>query len=166
MKIEGLYNRDSASSWEAYADYKLNKEMNAEKGAGALAAGETVESADTKRVGDMEGCNTCKNRKYQDGSNDPGVSFKTPSHISPEQAASKVRGHEMEHVSRERGKAMREDREVISQSVTYQNSVCSECGKVYISGGTTRTVTGSKQEVSSPEPAGEASQSTGFSAKA
>lgn len=33
-------------------------------------------------------CQTCKERKYQDGSNDPGVSFKTPASISPERAAS------------------------------------------------------------------------------
>ena len=47
-------------------------------------------------------CQTCKNRKYQDGSDDPGVSFKTASKIAPETAASVVRGHEMEHVYRNR----------------------------------------------------------------
>ena len=36
-------------------------------------------------------CQTCKERKYQDGSDDPGVSFKTPTQIAPEQAASVVR---------------------------------------------------------------------------
>lgn len=86
-------------------------------------------------------CQTCKERKYQDGSDDPGVSFKTPTNIAPEQAASAVRGHENEHVVREQAKAQREDRKVVSQSVTYHTSICPECGKVYVSGGTTRTVT-------------------------
>lgn len=63
-------------------------------------------------------CQTCERRKYQDGSNDAGVSYKTPTHISPEQASQAVRGHEMEHVVREQAKAAREDRKVVSQSVS------------------------------------------------
>ena len=86
-------------------------------------------------------CQTCKERKYQDGSDDPGVSFKTASHIDPNQAASVVRGHEQEHVVRERAAAQREDRKVVSQSVTIHTAICPECGKAYVSGGTTRTVT-------------------------
>lgn len=86
-------------------------------------------------------CQTCEQRKYQDGSDDPGVSFKTASHIAPEQAASAVRGHEMEHVGREQAKAEREERKVVSQSVSIHTDICPECGKVYVSGGTTRTVT-------------------------
>ena len=86
-------------------------------------------------------CQTCKERKYQDGSDDPGVSFKTPTNVAPEQAASAVRGHENEHVVREQAKAQREDRKVVSQSVTYHTAICPECGKAYVSGGETRTVT-------------------------
>jgi len=86
-------------------------------------------------------CQTCANRKYQDGSDDPGVSFKTATKLSPEEAATAVRGHEMEHVVREQAKAAREDREVVSQSVTINTAICPECGTVYASGGTTRTVT-------------------------
>lgn len=86
-------------------------------------------------------CQTCENRKYQDGSDDPGVSFKTATNIAPEQVASAVRGHEQEHVTREQAKAKRENREVVSQSVTIHTSICPECGKVYVSGGTTRTTT-------------------------
>ena len=88
-----------------------------------------------------EECGTCESRKYKDGSNDPGVSYKTPTHITPEQAASAVMGHEMEHVVREQAKAVREDRRVVSQSVTVHTAICPECGKVYVSGGTTRTAT-------------------------
>lgn len=86
-------------------------------------------------------CQTCKNRKYQDGSDDPGVSFKTATNVAPEQAAAAVRGHEQEHVVREQAKAQREDRKVVSQSVTIHTDICPECGDVYVSGGTTRTTT-------------------------
>ena len=86
-------------------------------------------------------CQTCARRKYQDGSDDPGVSFKTPTKMNPEQAATAVRGHEQEHVVRERAEAEREDRKVVSQSVTIHTDICPECGRVYVSGGVTRTVT-------------------------
>lgn len=86
-------------------------------------------------------CKTCAERKYQDGSDDPGVSFKTPGHIAPEESAAKVRSHEYEHVTREQTKALREDRKVVSQTVTLHTSICPECGKAYVSGGVTNTVT-------------------------
>ena len=86
-------------------------------------------------------CETCEKRKYQDGSDDMGVSFQTPTRVDPDQAASAVRGHEMEHVVREQAKAQREDRKVVSQSVTIHTEICPECGDVYVSGGTTRTTT-------------------------
>ena len=101
----------------------------------------TDEAKSAREVMEEAECQTCKERKYQDGSDDPGVSFKTPTNIAPEQAASAVRGHENEHVVREQAKAQREDRKVVSQSVTYHTSICPECGKVYVSGGSTRTVT-------------------------
>ena len=102
------------------------------------AAGETKSAQEVMAEGE---CQTCKERKYQDGSNDPGVSYQTPTNIDPAQAASAVRGHEQEHVVREQAKAQREGREVVSQSVTLHTDICPECGKVYISGGTTRTTT-------------------------
>lgn len=86
-------------------------------------------------------CETCEKRKYQDGSDDMGVSFQTPTNIKPEQAASAVRGHEMEHVYREQAKADREGRKVVSQNVTMHTEICPECGKSFVSGGTTHTVT-------------------------
>ena len=98
-------------------------------------------------------CETCEKRKYQDGSDDMGVSFQTPTRVAPEQAASAVRGHENEHVVREQAKAKREDRRVVSQSVTLHTDICPECGKTYISGGTTRTVTAANPE----EPAADQS---------
>ena len=83
-------------------------------------------------------CKTCKNRKYQDGS-DEMVSFKSSAHISPEASASRVRAHEQEHVSNAYNKASQNNGKVINASVSLQTSVCPECGRTYVSGGLTRT---------------------------
>ena len=88
-------------------------------------------------------CKTCENRRYQDGSNDPGVSFKYASKISGNAEAA-VRGHEQEHVSRNRDKAEREGREIVYQSVVIKHAICPECGKTYVAGGETTTVTRAK----------------------
>ncbi len=95
--------------------------------------------ADHKRRFDTYECQTCENRRYQDGSDDNGVSFQTPTKIDPKSAAAQVKGHEMEHVYRNQAKAEREGNEIVSQSVTLHTGICPECGKTYISGGTTRT---------------------------
>lgn len=92
-------------------------------------------------------CETCKNRRYQDASDDPGVSFKSASKIAPGNVGAAVRSHEQEHVVRERAKAEREDREVVSQSVVIKTAICPECGKSYVAGGETTTVTRSKPSV-------------------
>lgn len=89
-------------------------------------------------------CQTCENRRYQDGSDDPGVSFKSASKISGNAEAA-VRGHEQEHVSRNRAKADREGREIVYQSVVIKHAICPECGKNYVAGGETTTVTRAKQ---------------------
>lgn len=83
-------------------------------------------------------CETCANRKYQDGS-DEMVSFKSATHISPEAAATAVRAHEGEHVSNAYDKAAKNDGEVLNASVAIHTSVCPECGRTYVSGGTTTT---------------------------
>jgi hypothetical protein len=49
--------------------------------------------------------------------------------------------HEREHVTNEQARAQRDDRKVVSQTVTLSTAVCPECGRVYVSGGVTRTVT-------------------------
>ena len=85
-----------------------------------------------------EECQTCKNRKYKDGS-DEMVSFKSPTHISPESAASAVRAHEKEHVANAYSKAATKNGKVISASVSIHTAICPECGRTYISGGTTHT---------------------------
>lgn len=83
-------------------------------------------------------CQTCKERKYQDGS-DEAVSFKSASHIAPEAAASAVRAHEEEHVSNAYSKASKENGEVVNASVSIHTAICPECGRTYVSGGTTNT---------------------------
>lgn len=89
-------------------------------------------------------CQTCKNRKYQDESDDPGVSFKSASKVAKGAAGAAVRGHEQEHVVRERAKAEREGREVMAQSVVIKTAICPECGDSYVAGGETTTVTRTK----------------------
>jgi hypothetical protein len=90
-------------------------------------------------------CQACKTRKYQDGS-DEMVSFKSASHISPESAASAVRAHEQEHVSNAYKKAAQGNGKVISAAVSIHMSVCPECGRSYVSGGTTHTMISYKNE--------------------
>lgn len=83
-------------------------------------------------------CETCENRKYQDGS-DEMVSFKAPGHISPQASAAAVMSHEQEHVSNAYDEANRKGGEVVQASVRLQNAVCPECGRTYVSGGETTT---------------------------
>lgn len=96
------------------------------------------DAATSKRVGKGE-CQTCKNRKYVDGSNEGDVSFKAPAHISPNNAAATVMSHEQEHVSNAIAEGNKEGKELLNVSVALHTSVCPECGRVYVSGGTTHT---------------------------
>lgn len=99
---------------------------------------ETYDEKTLKRMGIVE-CATCASRTYVDGSNDPGVSFKTPQHVSPAQSVQAVVSHEMEHVGREQSAAEQKGGQVLSQSVSIHMSTCPECGRSYSSGGVTRT---------------------------
>lgn len=89
------------------------------------------------RAGLIE-CETCASRKYQDGS-DEQVSFKSAAHISPNAAAARVRGHEQEHVSNAFDKAKQDGGKVLQASVSIHTAICPECGRTYVSGGTTHT---------------------------
>ena len=84
-------------------------------------------------------CKTCKERKYQDGSDEANVSFKNAAHVSPEAAGSAVRAHEGMHVTNAYSKASREGGKVLQASVAIHTAVCPECGRTYVSGGTTTT---------------------------
>lgn len=112
--------------------------------AATLPVNETENAAAANKVDNGE-CQTCKHRRYQDESNDSGVSYQTPTKLGSNVAMA-VSAHEHEHVARNQMKADREGREVVSQSVILHTNVCPECGKSYVSGGTTRTVTRGNSE--------------------
>ena len=99
--------------------------------------GKTPEKQAGKKSSPAE-CETCKNRKYQDGS-DEDVSFKSPAHINPNAAASRVRSHEQEHVNNAYKKAAENNGKVMSCNVSIHTDICPECGRTYVSGGTTAT---------------------------
>jgi len=91
-------------------------------------------------------CHTCENRRYVDQSDDASVSFQTPTKISPHMAGMAVAAHEQEHVRNEQANALRDNREIVNQSVTLHYDTCPECGKIYVSGGTTRTTSVGKSD--------------------
>ena len=84
-------------------------------------------------------CQTCKNRRYQDGSNEM-VSFKSPGKIRPEEAYAKVMGHEQEHVANARAEGSKQNKELVSATVSLKTAICPECGRSYIAGVTTTTM--------------------------
>lgn len=94
-------------------------------------------------VGDCPACQCekCRSRRYQDGSNDSRVSFQMPTVMNPVKAKAKVMSHEMEHVRSEQHKAKQDNKVVVSQTVRIMTDRCEECGKSYVKGGFTCTVT-------------------------
>ena len=100
--------------------------------------GESTERQPGKKSSPAE-CETCKNRKYQDGSDEGDVSFKAAAHIDPKAAAVRVRGHEQEHVSNAYQKASEKNGKVVSCNVSIKTDICPECGRTYVAGGTTAT---------------------------
>lgn len=101
-----------------------------------------ISEADGKKVDKTDPnykCQTCANRKYQDGSNEHDVSFKNAAKVAPQAAASAVRSHEQQHVKNAYEKAAQNNGKVVSATVAIHTSICPECGKAYVSGGTTKT---------------------------
>lgn len=141
------------SGYNAYAPYSMNP-VSAISGHGNLSgitgittngeihkAIKNPNESNVKSAGRKSSpaeCETCASRKYQDGS-DENVSFKTAQHISPEAAASRVRAHEQEHVNNAYTKAAKNNGKVISANVAIHTAICPECGRSYVSGGTTST---------------------------
>lgn len=97
-------------------------------------------------------CQTCKSRKYVDVSGDSTVSFQTPTTLSPQAAEVAVRAHEQQHVVHEQASAGEEGRKVVFQQVSIHYSICPECGRMFVSGGTTRTVTKAAEATGYSEP--------------
>ncbi|MCR5665340.1 MAG: hypothetical protein K6G01_00790 [Eubacterium sp.] len=115
-----------------YSNYQFHTEQQAKE-----AGVSNGEIKNLKRVGNIE-CATCASRKYQDGS-DEMVSFKAAAHIDPSAAAARVSAHEQEHVSNAYKDAAQNNGKVINASVQLHTSICPECGRTYVSGGTTTT---------------------------
>lgn len=147
-------NGNGASGTNGAVGLPQNPAENRPSSAEGAGAGKSEESEKAlKRLGFKE-CETCKRRQYQDVSNDPGVSFKTPTHVSPEFAAMAVAAHEQEHVLHEQASAKLEGREIVFQNVQISTGVCPECGRVYVSGGKTTTVTRKAAETAPPQAPG------------
>jgi len=131
--------KSDMTPWERFKEEELKKEEKAEIREKELEEEkekkEKLEEEEEKENGE---CETCENRRYQDGS-DEMVSFKSASHIAPEAAATKVKAHEQEHVTNAYEKAKTNNGEVQFASVAIHTSICPECGRVYVSGGTTTT---------------------------
>lgn len=134
------------NSYNNYYNYNININTQLEpkdaRGAEAQTAAEKADPDKQKKAGRRstpEECETCKTRKYQDGS-DENVSYKSASHISPQAAGSAVRAHENEHVNNAYKKAAQNNGEVLSATVAIHTAICPECGRSYVSGGTTNTM--------------------------
>lgn len=100
-------------------------------------------SAPRNRTGKAESkgeCQTCKERKYIDGSDEGNVSFKAPEHIAPESSAGVVMSHEKEHVANAKREGNKPGNKLVSATVSLKTAICPECGRSYVAGGTTRTL--------------------------
>jgi hypothetical protein len=159
MMLQGINN--NYNNYNTYSGYDTNV-RNAEKSAGSTNAAENAgtlgvsqdddendgrvivrnpgESTEKKagRESSPAECKTCKERKYQDGS-DENVSYKSPTNISPSASAASVKSHEQEHVSNAYSKAAQNNGKVVSCTVSLKTSVCPECGRTYVAGGKTST---------------------------
>ena len=141
--INGIGGTGATYGYDRFKDEALHP--SSEEKAWEELQGVEEEAADDDEAGKKPGrksspaeCETCKNRKYQDGSNEM-VSFKAAGHIDPNNAAMVVMGHEQEHVSNAYRKAALGGGEVERASVRLKTDICPECGRTYISGGVTNT---------------------------
>ncbi len=126
------------NGYSGMAGYGISGEQASPVKGAVLNPGEDTTVHPGKKVSPAE-CKTCKSRKYQDGSDEGNVSFKAAAHISPEAAGGAVRAHEGQHVSNAYKKAAMNNGKVLQASVAIHTSVCPECGRTYVSGGTTTT---------------------------
>ncbi len=136
MMIPGISGYTGAYAYGGYSPVGSVGSTQPENGITKNPGASDVKSAG--RASSPADCQTCKERKYQDGS-DEMVSFKAAAHISPNAAAAAVRGHEQEHVANAYKKAEQGDGKVLQASVRLKTAVCPECGRSYVAGGETTT---------------------------
>lgn len=154
----------ASNIWYGQTALPASSQLTGAQGAGSSDGVLTASTRDAggpsgaSGVSGVKDCPMCESRRYVDGSSDPGVSFKSPTRLPAGSAASLVRSHEQEHVSRQAAKARESGGKVISQTVTVETSVCPNCGRAYVSGGRTRTVMSVPAQTS---PATQSSQDKG-----
>ena len=129
-----------------------NAPIAQKQSANSPVSGGTPELNKNQEIGPKQ-CKTCAARTYKDQSGDSSVSFQTPTHVAPEMAASAVAAHEQEHVQNNAQNAQGEGMKATS-FVQIRTSVCPECGRIYVSGGTTTTYYSKKQPSSGEEGKG------------
>lgn len=117
-----------------------NNPSSGPAGVAPLSADKANGQSRTGKTESKGECQTCKERKYVDGSNEGNVSFKAPGHIAPEASAGVVMSHEKEHVANAKREGNKPGNELISASVSLKTAICPECGRSYVAGGTTRTL--------------------------
>lgn len=137
----GVYSGSASISKNTNASGQpaIQNNNNAVGQTGDAASGNSDKQVQAGRKSSPSECQTCKERKYQDGSNESDVSFKAPGHISPQASAGTVRAHEQQHVSNAYQKAAQGNGKVISATVSVHTAICPECGTAYVAGGETRT---------------------------
>ena len=131
----GMYQGMTGINLYGFNNVRTTSLIGASDGDSAIG----VKNPNKKSPIDSGKCETCENRRYQDVSNEQ-VSFKTPGKIRPQEAYSKVMGHEKEHVANAVAESSKPSKELVSASVSLKTDICPECGKSYISGGTTTTI--------------------------
>ncbi|GHU49288.1 hypothetical protein FACS1894127_2150 [Clostridia bacterium] len=94
-----------------------------------------------KQGGSEPECETCKKRRNKDISDDPGASLQSPDSLSKVEEEGNIRAHDHRHLSHEQANGENEGRDVVSQNMVIHYDVCPECGRPYIPGGTTATLT-------------------------
>jgi len=126
------------SEWERVGQTGIHPTEDEKK---TEKTGKIEDDKEEKKTGKVKPseCQTCKNRKYVDGSDEGNVSFKSPGHISPESSAALVSAHEQQHVANARREGSKENAQLLSATVQLKLAVCPECGTTYVAGGVTRT---------------------------
>ncbi len=129
-----------AGTTTAYPSFPSNTATSDTSPVSPLSADKANEQKRTGKAESKGECQTCKERKYIDGSNEGNVSFKAPGHIAPEASAGVVMSHEKEHVANAKREGNKPGNELISATVSLKTAICPECGRSYVAGGTTRTL--------------------------
>ncbi|MCR5119875.1 MAG: hypothetical protein K6B44_09720 [Lachnospiraceae bacterium] len=131
-----------------YGNTRFSSAPETEEAKGDGTAQKGIDDPVAKLSGRKE-CETCKNRRYVDGS-DENVSFKSAARINPAAVEARVRGHEQEHVANAYDKAEQQGGKVLRASVTIKYAICPECGRQYVAGGETRTAIKTPKDTKNP----------------